>query len=300
MNTVYWTPETLVEDIDDLVTLPEIALRIASMVDDPTSSAAAIGREICNDAALTARLLRVANSPAFGQDGKIATISRAITVLGVRQVRDLTVGITAIRTFDGIANELVTMESFWRQSVLCALAAGHIAARRQGGRNESPFVAGLLHDIGQLVLFNRAPELARQALLTSIYAADEPGLCRCERELMGFDHGIVGVRLAQKWGLPPVLQECIQFHHDPSEAKEHPIEVAIIHVANTVAVLAEIGSTDLRDGPSISPMALRALELDHATLAEVVLETQESAQGMLPLLTGASMSVPSQAAVQVL
>jgi putative nucleotidyltransferase with HDIG domain len=300
VNTVDWTPETLVADIEDLVTLPEVALRIASMVDDPTSSAAAIGREISNDAALTARLLRVANSPAFGQDGKIATVSRAITVLGVRQVRDLTVGITAIRTFDGIANELVTMESFWRQSVLCALAAGHIAARRQGGRNESPFVAGLLHDIGQLVLFKRAPELARQALLMSIYAADEPGLYRCEREVMGFDHGVVGVRLAQKWGLPRVLQECIQFHHEPSEAKEYPIEVATIHVADTVAVLAEIGSTDLRDGPAISPMALRALQLDHATLAEIVLQTQESAQDMLPLLTGAPMAVPALAAVLVL
>jgi putative nucleotidyltransferase with HDIG domain len=300
VNTVDWTPETLVANIDDLVTLPEVALRIANMVDDPTSSAAAIGREICNDAALTARLLRVANSPVFGHDGKIATISRAITVLGVRQVRDLTVGITAIRTFDGIANELVTMESFWRQSVLCALAAGHIAARRQGGRHESPFVAGLLHDIGQLVLFNRAPELAREALLMSIYAADEPGLYRCEREVMGFDHGVVGVRLAQKWGLPRVLQECIQYHHDPSEAKEYPIEVATIHVANTVAVLAEIGGTDLRDGPAISSMALRALKLDQATLAEIVLETQESAQDLLPLLTGAPMAVPALAAVQVL
>lgn len=300
MNTVVWTPESLVAGIKDLVTLPEVALRIASMVDDPTSSAAAIGREICNDPALTARLLRVANSPAFGQDGKIATISRAIAVLGVRQVRDLTVGITAIRTFDGIANELVTMESFWRQSVLCALAAGHIAARRQGGRNESPFVAGLLHDIGQLVLFNRAPELARQALLMSIYAADEPGLCRCEREVMGFDHGVVGVKLAQKWGLPRVLQECIQFHHDPGEAKEYPIEVATIHVADTVAVLAEIGSTDLRDGPAVSATALRLIKLDHAALAEIVMQTQQSAQDMLPLLTGAPMAQLSQAGVQIL
>src|ERR1700736_3198746 len=170
------TPEGLVADVDDLVTLPEVALRIAKMVDDPTSSATDIGREISNDAALTVRLLRIANSPAFGQHGKISTISRAITVLGVRQVRDLTVGLTAIRTFDGIANELFTMESFWRQSVLCAVAAANIASRRERGRSESPFVAGLLHDIGQLVLFNRAPELAREALLMSLDATDDLGI----------------------------------------------------------------------------------------------------------------------------
>ena len=116
VHKVDLTPEGLIAGIKDLVTLPEVALRIATLVDDPNSSAADIGREISHDAALTARLLRIANSPAFGQHGKIATINRAITVLGVRQVRDLTVGLTAVRTFDGIGNNLVTMESFWPRS----------------------------------------------------------------------------------------------------------------------------------------------------------------------------------------
>jgi HD-like signal output (HDOD) protein len=281
------TPNGLVADIKDLVTLPEVALRIASMVDDPTSSATDIGREISHDAALTARLLRIANSPAFGQHGKIATISRAITVLGVRQVRDLTVGLTAIRTFDGIGNDLVTMESFWRHSVLCAVAAGQIAARRERARDDTPFVAGLLHDIGQLVLFSRAPDLARRALLMSIDSADDSGLYLCERELLGFDHAAVGLALAQNWAMPRSLQECIEFHHEPERAREHPLEVATVHIANTVAVLAEIGSGDLADAPNISPAALRALKLDTASLMEIVAHTQKSAAEVLPLLVAA-------------
>ena len=104
---------------------------------------------------------------------------------------------TAIRTFDGIGNELVTMESFWRHSVLCAVAAAQIAARRNGGRGESPFIAGLLHDIGQLVLFSRAPQAAREALLMSVDAADDLALYACERAVLSFDHGAVGVALAQ-------------------------------------------------------------------------------------------------------
>ena len=131
VNKVSLTPQGLVDGIEDLVTLPEVALRIARMVEDPSSSATDIGREISHDAALTARLLRIANSPALGHHGKIATISRAITVLGVRQVRDLTVGLTAIRTFEGISNELVTMESFWRHSFLCAVAAAAAAVERR-------------------------------------------------------------------------------------------------------------------------------------------------------------------------
>jgi len=287
VNTVKLTPQGLVEHIKELVMLPEVALRISGMADDPSSSAADIGHEISKDAALTARVLRVANSPAFGQHGKIGTISRAITVLGVRQVRDLTVGLTAIRTFDGIANELVTMESFWRHSVLCALAAGHIAARRRVGRNDALFVAGLLHDVGQLVLFNRAPELARQALRMSADAIGGEDLHLCERRLMGFDHAAVGVALARNWGLPRSLQECIEFHHEPDRAQEYPLEAAIVHIADSVAILAEIGSIHLSDAPPISAAALRAAQFDSADLAQAVLQTRASAAEMLPLLAAA-------------
>jgi HD-like signal output (HDOD) protein len=281
------TAEELVANIKDLVTLPEVALRIAGMVDDPTSSATDIGRAISLDAALTARLLRIANSPAFGQHGKIATISRAITVLGVRQVRDLTVGLTAIRTFNGIGNELVTMESFWRHSVLCAVAAGQIAGRRERGRDDTPFVAGLLHDIGQLVLFSRVPELARTALLMSVDSTEDRGLFLCEREVIGFDHAAVGLALAKNWAMPRSLQECIEFHHEPELAQEHPLEVATVHIANSVAVLAEIDSSDLGDAPAMSAAALRALKLDLQAVRDIVLQTQKSAAEVLPLLVAA-------------
>lgn len=287
MDKVELTPEGLAADIKDLVTLPEVALRIAGMVDDPNSSAADIGREISHDAALTARILRIANSPAFGQHGKIATISRAITVLGVRQVRDLTVGLTAVRSFDGIGNELVTMASFWRHSVLCAVAAGQIAGRRERVRDDTSFVAGLLHDIGQLVLFSRASAPARQALLMSIDSADDRGLYLCEREVIGFDHGAVGAALARNWAMPLSLQECIEFHHEPERAQSHPIEVATVHIANSVAVLAEIGSCDLGDAPAISAAALRSVKLDPASLREIVLQTQKSAEEVLPLMLAA-------------
>jgi putative nucleotidyltransferase with HDIG domain len=281
------TAEGLVAGVTDLVTLPDVALRISRMVNDPTTSAADIGREIGRDAALTARLLRIANSPGFGQYGKIATLSRAITVLGVRQVRDLTVGLTAIRAFDGISNTLVTMESFWRHSLLCAVASGHIATRRGGLPGESAFVGGLLHDIGQLVILSRAHDAAREALLMSIDSSDDLELYHCERRVLGFDHGAVGLALARNWALPPALQACIGYHHEPDRATEFQLEVATVHTANSVAVLAEIGSTDPTDAPPISPDALLACRLDAAGLAAMVQMTRESAAEMLPLLSAA-------------
>jgi putative nucleotidyltransferase with HDIG domain len=282
------TPESLVAGVKDLVTLPDVALRISRMVDDPGSSAADIAGEIARDAALTGRLLRIANSPGFGQYGKIATLSRAITVLGVRQVRDLTVGLTAIRAFDGISNTLVTMESFWRHNLLCAVAAGQIAAHRGGRPGESAFVGGLLHDIGQLVIFSRAHDAAREALLMSIDASsDDLSLYQCERKVLGFDHCDVGVALARNWGLPPSLQACIEFHHEPDRATAFKLEVATVHVATAVAVLAEIGSTDPADAPPIAASAMQACGLDAALLARLAQDTRESAAPMLPLLAAA-------------
>lgn len=283
MNEARPSPQALIEGLKDLVTLPEVALRVSQMADDPNCSASDIGREISNDAALTSRLLRVANSAAYGQHGKIATIARAITILGVRQVRDLAVGLTAIRTFDGITNELVTMRSFWRQSVLCAVAAGQIAEQRGGGRGDASFVAGLLHDIGQLVLFSRTPELAKQALMMSMDAADDLGLYACERKVLGFDHCAVGLVLAQKWGLPASLQDCIFYHHEPDLARTHQIEVATVHIANSIAVLAEIGSVDPNDAPAISAAAWRTVKLDPESLKDIVSRTEKSATDILPL-----------------
>jgi putative nucleotidyltransferase with HDIG domain len=281
------TPEGLTSGIKDLVTLPDVAMRIARMVDDPKSSATDIGREISNDAALTARLLRIANSAAYGQHRKIATVNRAITVLGVRQVRDLTVGLTAVRAFDGISNDLVTMEVFWRHSVLCAVAAGQIAARRGAARTESPFVAGLLHDIGQLIMYSRAPEAARETLLMMADAADDLGLYQCERAVLAFDHGAVGVSIARSWGLPDSLLECIEFHHEPHLAHGFAADVATVHIANIVALLAEIGSTELSDAPAVAPAALKAARLDADSLPEIILQTRDAAAEIMPLLLAA-------------
>ena len=248
-------PETLVIDVATLVSLPEVVLRINALVDDPKSSAEDIGRVVAQDAALTARLLTLANSAMFGRQRKIDTVGRAIAVLGTRQVRDLTLGLSAVRAFSGIPNELVSMGSFWHHSVLCAVAARLLAGECARGRPDSSFVAGLLHDIGQLVLFNKLPEQSRKALLMSIDAPNEPDLHVCEREILGFDHAAIGGALARRWRLPPNLVECIEFHHDPARAQSHPLEVAIVHLANTAAALAETESDEFEDAPQIAAVA---------------------------------------------
>ena len=248
-------PEKLVGEVAALVSLPEVVLRINELVDDPSSSAEEIGRAVAQDAALTVRLLTLANSAMFGMSRQIDTVGRAIAVLGTRQVRDLTLGLSATRAFSGIPNDLVSMGSFWHHSVLCAVAARELADECQRGRPDSSFVAGLLHDVGQLVLYNRLPKESRAALLMSIDEPNEPDLHLCEREVMGFDHAVVGGVLARRWRLPVSLTECIEFHHEPARAQVHPLDVALVHMANSVAVLAELDSVEFADAPAIAPVA---------------------------------------------
>jgi len=248
-------PEKLVGDVATLVSLPEVVVRINELVDDPKSSADDIGRIVSQDAALTAKLLTLANSAMFGMQRKIDTVGRAIAVLGTRQVRDLTLGLSAVRAFSGIPNDLVSMGSFWHHSVMCAVTARTLAGECARGRPDSSFVAGLLHDIGQLVLFNKLPDESRRALLMTIDAPNEPDLHLCEREILGFDHAVVGGALARRWRLPPSLVECVEFHHDPARAQAHPLDVAIVHIANTAAVLAEVESDEFEDAPRIEPVA---------------------------------------------
>jgi putative nucleotidyltransferase with HDIG domain len=263
-------PDRLVGDVAGLVSLPEVVVRIDALVDDPASSAEDIGRTVQQDPALTARMLRLANSAMFGMQRQVDTVARAVAVLGTRQVRDLTLGLAAARAFDGIPNRLVSMGSFWHHSVLAAIAARLVASASPRGKPEAAFVGGLLHDVGQLVMFNKLPEQSRLALLMTIDAPGEPDLHVCEREVVGFDHAAVGGALARRWRLPASLQECIEFHHEPGRARAHPLDVAVVHVANSLAVLAEIESDDYADAPEIQGIAWELTRLDRARALEFV------------------------------
>lgn len=262
--------EAVLDGIENLVSLPAACIRINEMVEDPRCSAEDMGRVINQDPALTARLLRIANSPLYGVAGKIDTVSRAVTLLGTRQVQALALATSAVRAFDGIPNNLVSMESFWEHSIYCALAARTLAMECLKPKREAVFIAGLLHDIGQLVLYYRLPELSSQALVAVMEGPGELEAQEAERDLMGFDHAEVGGELIRRWGLPLNLQECVAFHHDPTRASQHPVEVAIVHIANSIAALAELSSLDLHEAPRIHPVAWKLTGLQEDIIESVV------------------------------
>ena len=245
----------LVKDIGGLVSLPDVYLRINRLVDDPNSSSADIAKAIGQDPSFTVRLLRVANSALYGFASTIDTVAKAATIIGTAQIRSLALSMSVARSFAGLPNELVSMDNFWRHSLLCALAARHLAKEARRCDPDALFTAGLLHDIGELVIFNRLPAQAREALELVLDNQDEIPVYVAERQVLGFDHAEVGGEMARAWKLPPLLEECIAHHHDISDAKRYPRETALIHIANVIALMAEIDTLDPADVAPIDPQA---------------------------------------------
>jgi len=263
-------PQELVNGVSDLVSLPEVCIRVTELIDDPDSTADGVGKVISQDPALTIKLLKIANSSFYGFSTEIATVSKAVAVLGTKQIRDLVLATSVSKAFNGINNELVTMKNFWKHSIFCGLTARIIAYESRKAKGESVFIAGLLHDIGQLIMFSKLPDLSKEALMLSVEGPEEMTLCDAEQQVFGFDHTQVGAELIQHWKLPVSIQECVEFHHDPVKAKEFPVEAAVIHLANSLACMAELEIFDESEMKKIDPAIWPILELDGEIMSPVV------------------------------
>ena len=275
------TANELVGSITKLTSFPDVAIRINDMLSDENSGATEIGALIETDPALSAAMLRISNSPLYNVGGSVDSIDRAVTIVGTREVRDLAFGICASETFKGIPNDLITVEDFWRHCIFCASAAQCLGKKASVSKGESYFCAGLLHDIGHLVMFNQEPELSTKALQHSLDNNDGLSPYLSEREIFGFDHMDVGGELARQWRLPDTLRHAIQYHHEPFSAEEVTDAALVIHVANSIAVLAELGSLNLDDAPPIDERVLSELGIDSSIVPDVIEKTQESVDELL-------------------
>ncbi len=243
----------LIDDSIELASLPAVVMRAMELLDDPETSAADIGNVLCEDPALTLRLLKIVNSAFYGFPSRIETVSRAITIIGTLELTDLIVGSTVINTFASLPNNLVNMEQFWRHSLYSGIVARLLAHRLGAPHTERCFVLGLLHDIGALVLYRQRPEQSRQALELS--ARRELPLYQAEQEVFGFDHGEIGALLMQQWNLPDSFAEVARHHHRPSKAERYRLEAATVHLADVVSGIAHESGSSNRHAVPLEPGA---------------------------------------------
>lgn len=220
----------LLDDVEGLVSPPDVCMRLFELIHAPTTGAKDIAGVVSIDPNLTARLLRMANSSFYNFSRKIDTVSRAITLIGNAELYQLVLSISAVKSFTRIPNELVGMETFWRHSVYTGLLARALAIRANVLHPERLFVSGLMHDLGSLILYNQRPEAMRDILLVA--DGDEEVLYQSELERFQFSHASVAAHMMEQWQLPQTLIEAIQWHHQPERAAGASIEAHILYLAN--------------------------------------------------------------------
>ena len=265
-------PADLVRGADAVKSLPSIYHRMREVVDHPHSSVEDVARVVTEDPNLTVRLLGLVNSAFFGFPEKIDTISRAVTIVGTQQLCDLTLSVAVVRLFNEIPQELVDMESFWRHSVACGVTSRLLAIERCERNTEQFFIAGLLHDIGSILLYLEAPKMAKKSLLRA-QRRREP-LITAERHILGCDHAEVGLHLLETWAFPEVLQHAVGYHHEPLGTRRFPIEAATVHIADFVANALEFGSSGETRVPPFHAQARKNLGLEVQSLRGLVEEVE--------------------------
>ncbi len=261
------TVEKLVQQTRALLSFPPVCLRILELTSDETGGMREIAEVLQQDPALTLKILRIANSSWYSIPSPVTSVMQAVSMIGTRRVRDLVLASSVVKVCSSLQNDLVSLDNFWQHCIYTALAARLLQRQRKNQNDETLFAAGLLHDIGQLVMFNQLPEGSRDALIMSLENPETPEIFQAEQAIFGFDHAEVGAALMSAWGLPQVFIDTARYHHEPELAQENLHEVSLIHIANSLAYFAELEVLDLDNAPSISPFAWRTTQL-HIAIAE--------------------------------
>jgi HD-like signal output (HDOD) protein len=267
-------PARLVAHETELASFPDIYFRLKEEMESPRSSMVRITALISRDVSLSAKLLRLANSPLYSFTGAVDTIERAVALIGMDQISTLALGVTAINYFKGIPPELVDMRSFWRHAVSCGLFAKLLATAAGINTVERFFVEGLLHDAGRLILYKKMPYASTDALL---YARENrTPVVEAERVTFGYIHTDVSRPLLAHWRFPAGISDGINHHHDPAEAAD-PVQAAIIHMADLMANAMEISTGNLYVLPPFEASAWESLGIGLDRLPDILAAFGEQA-----------------------
>lgn len=234
--------QSIIQNVEQLPSLPDVVSKIINMVNDPDVSFKHVADEIAKDQAITANILKLCNSAYFSKGKEISSIDRAIVILGLKEVKDIVV----IATTKSVLNKVIVgydlaRGELWKHGVAVAMLAKKIATEcNQKAIADIAFTGGIIHDVGKTVLALFVQSTFKDILNT----VTEKSITfqEAEKVVMGFDHQQIGEQVAIKWKFPKVLQSIVRYHHEPMNAPDdHKMIVSIVHIANTLCLMAGIG-----------------------------------------------------------
>lgn len=245
--------QDVVRGLGDLPTLPSMAVKVMELAMDPAADLRAFTQLIAQDQSLAAKVLKLANSANFAQVGGVASLQRAVQLLGIRVVRNLALSVLVFDVFhqDRPAGKGAThpcgldLDELWKHAAAVAFIAEDVAQRLGYAQADEAYIAGLLHDIGKVGLCFAAPDQF-QAVIEAVRSRPNAPMIEVESEQLGFTHCQVGRWLAQTWRLPESLERAIWLHHQPAASyrREELLSLpVIVRCANDIAHTHRLGAS---------------------------------------------------------
>lgn len=265
-----WKP--ILDKLNDIPTLPAVATRVTELINDPNSSSGDIADVLKKDQVLTAKVLKMINSPYYGIPGEVTDVKRALAYLGFNTLAQLVLSVSVISMFGSNPNARFSLQEFWKHALGTAVASEIIAKKTGYPKPEECFTCGLLHDIGKLVLFKVAP--SEFLLVAELAEKEKISFYEAERKLEVPTHGYLGDYIADKWRLPLVIRSAIRYHHTDVTKMDTMLEsikhaVQIVTLANQIVIKENIGFSGNASGGLITPEMLEALNLTEANLPSI-------------------------------
>ncbi len=234
--------ESIINNLEQLPSIPEVASKIINMVNDPEVSFKLIGEEISKDQTMTTNILKLCNSAYFSQGKEITSIERAIVTLGLKEVKNIVMVVATKPVLDKfVLGYDLAKGALWEHGLVVATLSRRIALLiKRKDIADVVFTGGIIHNVGKVVLalfvqntFNDIMNMVQEKNIS---------FSEAEKEIMGFDHQEVGEKILAKWNFPPVLRSIVRYYQEPENAPaEHLLEVSIVHIANVLSLMAGVG-----------------------------------------------------------
>lgn len=265
--------DKLLEKLSDIPTLPLVATRVTELINDPNSSSSDIAQVLRKDQVLTAKVLKLVNSPYYGIPGEVTDVQRALAYLGFNTLAQLVLSISIISMFQTSKDSRFSLHEFWKHALATAVASEVLAKRTGYPKPEECFTCGLLHDIGKVVLYQVSPEDFGKVV--SYAEAKQCSFTDAEKVIDVPPHGYLGEFIANKWRLPMVIRLSIRYHHydvtkmDTIVSSLKPA-IQIVGLANQLVNLAKIGYSGDASGGLVTKEALEALGLAETEVPKIL------------------------------
>ncbi|MEM9443756.1 MAG: HDOD domain-containing protein [Verrucomicrobiota bacterium] len=230
-------PKKIKQEVIELLgsyipSLPRVATELQRIISEEDFSYTKVEDLIMQDTALAAKILKIANSPVYGLSREVESISQAMMIMGMHEIKEIVMGTACVDAFKKFNMKHFDINKFCKHALACAVSARYLASNMGINPLEGYFVAGLIHDLGQIIMAKAFPE----AYVKSLDLAVSKNLTtsNAEQEIFKFDHTIIAQAVLEHWKMPKALQAVARYHHNPGMADQFQQEVSIIHLSDAI------------------------------------------------------------------